>query len=78
MGLSTMTGTLGQTEPNQGIRVGGTGTIVVPAGQRILHEVSNTFGEHHSYLIPVVPSADGTIRQACSRASTARTDQPRR
>lgn len=33
----------------------------------ILYEVSNTFGEHHSYLIPAVASADGTIRQACDK-----------
>ncbi len=29
----------------------------------ILYEVSNTFGERHSYLIPVTEEPDGTVRQ---------------
>lgn len=29
----------------------------------ILYEVSNTFGERHSYLLPVAPEADRTVRQ---------------
>lgn len=33
----------------------------------ILYEVSNTFGERHSYLIPVVGDGTGTVRQACAK-----------
>ena len=35
-----------------------------------LYEVSNTFGEHHHYLIPVPAgtNADGVIRQSCGKA----------
>lgn len=29
----------------------------------VLYEVSNTFGERHSYLIPAEPDADGMLRQ---------------
>lgn len=32
----------------------------------ILYEVNNTFGERHSYLVPVDPS-DGAIRQQCEK-----------
>ena len=34
----------------------------------ILYEVSNTFGERHSYLIPVEEDADGQVRQNCGKA----------
>ena len=34
----------------------------------ILYEVNNTFGERHSYLIPVEPGAGKTIRQSCEKA----------
>lgn len=36
----------------------------------MLYEVNNTFGERHSYLIPVGPavSADGVVRQSCAKA----------
>ncbi len=34
----------------------------------MLYEVSNTFGERHSYLIPVKGETDGQIRQHCSKA----------
>jgi DUF1365 family protein len=33
----------------------------------ILYEVSNTFGERHSYLMPVTQEADGTISQSCPK-----------
>jgi len=33
----------------------------------ILYEVSNTFGESHSYLIPVAEDAEPPIRQACAK-----------
>lgn len=33
----------------------------------VLYEVSNTFGERHSYLIPAAPAADGTVRQSCPK-----------
>ena len=37
----------------------------------ILYEVSNTFGQRHSYLMPVVtdsnPSADGSVRQSVAK-----------
>lgn len=33
----------------------------------ILYEVNNTFGERHSYLIPVVDGTDGPIRQTCAK-----------
>ncbi len=39
--------------------------------QAILYEVNNTFGERHSYLLPVSPSApaspDGAVRQTCAK-----------
>jgi uncharacterized protein len=34
--------------------------------QAILHQVSNTFGERHSYLLPV--TGDGAIQQGCAKA----------
>ena len=34
----------------------------------ILYEVNNTFGQRHSYLIPVDASPDGLVRQACDKA----------
>ena len=34
----------------------------------ILYEVNNTFGQRHSYLIPVEPAPDGIVRQACDKA----------
>ncbi len=33
----------------------------------IFYEVNNTFGQRHAYLIPAVPQADGTLRQACAK-----------
>lgn len=33
----------------------------------ILHEVKNTFGDQHGYLLPVKPDANGTIRQKCDK-----------
>lgn len=33
----------------------------------ILYEVSNTFGERHSYLLPADAGADGTVRQTCAK-----------
>ena len=33
----------------------------------ILYEVNNTFGQRHSYLIPVTNQANGTIRQHCDK-----------
>jgi DUF1365 family protein len=33
----------------------------------ILYEVNNTFGQRHSYLIPVEPAAAGPIRQSCAK-----------
>ena len=33
----------------------------------ILYEVNNTFGQRHSYLIPIDPCADGVVRQACDK-----------
>ena len=33
----------------------------------ILYEVNNTFGQRHSYLIPVAPSAGRTITQSCAK-----------
>jgi DUF1365 family protein len=33
----------------------------------ILYEVNNTFGQRHSYLIPVTGSGDGAILQECSK-----------
>ncbi|MFD0987922.1 DUF1365 domain-containing protein [Methyloligella solikamskensis] len=43
---------------------------VFDAGDRvtaILYEVSNTFGERHSYLMPVTEEADGVVAQSCSK-----------
>jgi hypothetical protein len=36
----------------------------------VLYEVSNTFGQHHCYLIPVDPAQarGGTLRQSCEKA----------
>lgn len=33
----------------------------------ILHEVSNTFGQRHGYLIPAAPGPDGIVRQSCDK-----------
>jgi len=33
----------------------------------IIYEVTNTFKERHSYVIPVVGDASGTIRQTCDK-----------
>ena len=34
----------------------------------LLYEVSNTFGEHHSYLVPVTAGgADDVVRQTCAK-----------
>jgi DUF1365 family protein len=33
----------------------------------ILYEVNNTFGERHSYFIPVEAAASGPIRQSCAK-----------
>lgn len=33
----------------------------------IIHEVSNTFGQRHSYLIPAAPGPDGIVRQSCDK-----------
>jgi DUF1365 family protein len=35
--------------------------------QAMLYEVNNTFGQRHSYLIPVDDAAAGTIRQRCDK-----------
>ena len=34
----------------------------------LLYEVNNTFGQRHSYLIPVENPAERTIRQHCEKA----------
>ena len=36
----------------------------------MLYEVNNTFGQRHSYIIPVdePPAADGVLRQSCAKA----------
>jgi DUF1365 family protein len=34
----------------------------------LLYEVNNTFGQRHSYLIPVVGPDEGTINQHCDKA----------
>lgn len=34
----------------------------------VLYEVSNTFGDRHSYLVPVVDRAAAVIRQGCAKA----------
>ena len=34
----------------------------------MLYEVNNTFGERHSYLIPVADTAGDTINQSCDKA----------
>ena len=36
--------------------------------QAIVYEVNNTFGERHSYLIPVVDAGTPVIAQACEKA----------
>nr|WP_167514776.1 DUF1365 domain-containing protein [Mesorhizobium intechi] len=33
----------------------------------ILYEVNNTFGQRHSYLIPVSDAREGTVRQHCDK-----------
>ncbi|PWC97575.1 DUF1365 domain-containing protein [Azospirillum sp. TSO5] len=33
----------------------------------IIHEVSNTFGQRHAYLIPAAPGPDGLVRQSCDK-----------
>ncbi len=33
----------------------------------ILYEVNNTFGERHSYLLPVAPDQADTVRQDCAK-----------
>ncbi|AWK89963.1 DUF1365 domain-containing protein [Azospirillum thermophilum] len=33
----------------------------------ILHEVTNTFGQRHSYLIPAAVGPDGLVRQSCDK-----------
>lgn len=33
----------------------------------IIHEVSNTFGQRHAYLIPAERGADGLVRQSCDK-----------
>jgi DUF1365 family protein len=35
--------------------------------QAILYEVNNTFGQRHSYLIPVGEAQQGTVRQHCDK-----------
>jgi len=35
--------------------------------QALLYEVNNTFGQRHSYLIPVEPGQSGAIRQHCDK-----------
>ncbi len=32
-----------------------------------IHEVSNTFGQRHAYLIPAGPGPDGLVRQRCDK-----------
>jgi DUF1365 family protein len=33
----------------------------------IVHQVNNTFGERHSYVIPAEADADGVVRQRCDK-----------
>lgn len=33
----------------------------------IIHEVTNTFGQRHAYLIPAAPGPDGLVRQRCDK-----------
>ncbi|CAO3362167.1 DUF1365 domain-containing protein [Azospirillum palustre] len=33
----------------------------------IIHEVSNTFGQRHAYLIPAAAGPDGLVRQSCDK-----------
>ncbi|MGQ9368654.1 DUF1365 domain-containing protein [Azospirillum sp. ST 5-10] len=33
----------------------------------VLHEVSNTFGQRHTYAIPAAADADGLVRQSCAK-----------
>ncbi|MGO8798674.1 MAG: DUF1365 domain-containing protein [Roseiarcus sp.] len=35
--------------------------------EAILYEVNNTFGQRHSYFIPVDPGDQGAIRQSCAK-----------
>lgn len=34
----------------------------------LVHEVSNTFGERHFYVLPPVPGENGAVEQACDKA----------
>jgi hypothetical protein len=34
----------------------------------MIYEVNNTFGERHSYVIPLAPDQHGPIRQTCAKA----------
>ena len=34
----------------------------------LAHEVSNTFGERHFYILPSAPAADGTVSQGCNKS----------
>ena len=33
----------------------------------VIHEVTNTFGQRHAYLIPAAPGPDGLVRQRCDK-----------
>ncbi len=33
----------------------------------VIHEVTNTFGQRHAYLIPAARGADGLVRQRCDK-----------
>ncbi|CAL8971971.1 hypothetical protein RHODGE_RHODGE_02450 [Rhodoplanes serenus] len=33
----------------------------------VVHEVTNTFGERHSYVIPAEPERSGAVRQTCDK-----------
>lgn len=34
----------------------------------LIHQVNNTFGERHFYVLPVAPGADGVVRQVAAKA----------
>ncbi|HVV33198.1 MAG TPA: DUF1365 family protein [Vitreimonas sp.] len=34
----------------------------------LVHEVSNTFGEHHYYVLPAAIGKEGRVRQSCDKA----------
>jgi DUF1365 family protein len=34
----------------------------------MIYEVHNTFGQRHSYVIPVAPEGEGLARQSCGKA----------